>query len=97
VFVVFRLVVCGSRVLFRVTECSPCDYVSVCDYNGSLSVCDSVVIFPMETASMRCRLRTRNHGKRSNAQTVKLKPKQSRAEPLALEDPSAGGWAGYLQ
>jgi hypothetical protein len=113
IFVAFRLLVCGSRVLFRGTYnarrvCTwlnrdiVCVYVyngslSVCDYNGSLSVCDSVVILPTETSSIRCRLRTRNHCKRSNAQTVKLKPKQCRAEPLAVEDPSAGGWAGYLQ
>ena len=33
---------------------------------------------------------------KSSALTVTLKPKVS-AEPLAVEDPSAGGWAGYSQ
>jgi hypothetical protein len=82
--------------------CSPSVYMSeywysVCDYNGSLSVCDSVVILPMETAAIRYGLRSRNHDRRSSAQTVKLKPKQCRAEPLAFEDPPAGGWDGYLR
>jgi hypothetical protein len=76
---------------------SVCDSVceSVCD-NVCESVCDSVVIFSMVAASVPSRRRTRHHGKRSTAQTVSLKPKECRAEPLVIEDPSAG-WAGYLQ
>jgi hypothetical protein len=34
----------------------------------------NVVILPMETASIRRRHRTRDHGERSSAQTVSLKP-----------------------
>jgi hypothetical protein len=63
----------------------------------------SVVIFcqrlqrSMEmAASVRRRLRTRVRGERSSAQTVKLRPKQCRAEPLAFEGPSTGGWGWVL-
>jgi hypothetical protein len=56
----------------------------------------NVVILPMETASIRRRHRTRDHGKRNAAQTVSLEPKQCRAEPLAFEGPSAGGWGWVL-
>jgi hypothetical protein len=47
--------------------------------------------------STRSRVRTRDRGERSSAQTVSLQPKQCRAEPLAFEGPSARGWDGYLQ
>jgi hypothetical protein len=69
----------------------------VCDCDVPLSICDSVVTFPMEAATIRCRLRPRDPGKRSSAQTVTLRTKQCRAEPLEIEGPSAGGWDGYLQ
>jgi hypothetical protein len=68
-----------------------------CDHDGPVSVCASVVMLPVQTASIRRRLRTRDRGKRSSAQTVSLRPKQCRAEPLAFEGPSAGGWDGYSQ
>jgi hypothetical protein len=42
-------------------------------------------------------LRTKDHDKRSSAQTVSLEIKLCCAVPLAFEDPSAGGWDGYLQ
>jgi hypothetical protein len=77
--------------------------VYVCDCNGCLSISASVVTFcqrlqSMEmAASVRRRLRAEDRGKRSSAQTVTLRPKQCRAEPLAIEGPSAGGWHGYLQ
>jgi len=41
--------------------------------------------------------RNQGEGKRSNAQTVMLQTKRVLAEPLALEEPSGGGWAGYWQ
>jgi hypothetical protein len=86
-----------------------CDVNSITrDCNNPQRICDSVCdkcsdftngynnpgITPV---SSRCRLRTRDRGKRSNAQTVTLTPKQCRAEPLAIEGPSAGGWDGYLR
>jgi hypothetical protein len=71
--------------------------VCVCDNNGSLSVCASVVMLPVQTASIMRILGTRDRGKRSTAQNVSLKPKQCRTEPLAFEGPSAGGWDGYSQ
>jgi hypothetical protein len=39
--------------------------------------------------------RNQGQGKRSNAQTVTLQIKIVLAEPSAVEDPSAGGWAVY--
>jgi len=41
--------------------------------------------------------RNQDQGKRSNAQTVTLHTKTVLSKPLAVEDPSAGGWAGYSQ
>jgi len=41
--------------------------------------------------------RTQGQGKRSNAQTVTLQTKRVLTKPLAVEDPSVGGWAGYSQ
>jgi hypothetical protein len=118
--VVFRLVACGSRVLFRVTqvfivckcvwfqrlsECL-CQCCGVFSANSVVPVlwcvqckqrCASVVMCSVQTAAIRRRLRTEDHCRRSSAQTVSLRPKQCRAEPLAFEGPSAGGWDGYSQ
>jgi hypothetical protein len=41
--------------------------------------------------------RTQGQGKRSNEQTVTLQTKTVMTEPLAVEDPSTGGWFEYSQ
>ena len=89
-----------------------CEYASDCNDFRSASTCDSsddgaeiisaVILSIVSTIRVlqqytsEAETRTQDQVQRSNAQTVTLKTNVS-AEPLAIEDPSAGGWTGYSQ
>jgi hypothetical protein len=70
---------------------------SKCLWYSVVIFCQRLQKFHGNGASVRRRFRSGDRGKRSSAQTVTLRPKQSRMEHLVIEGPSAGGCDGYIQ
>ena len=91
--------VISCDIMFAVCLCEWIQILCVCVYVISTAHKVSVTVLchsEVKTAFIWRRHRTRHRGKRSSAQTVSLKPKQCRTEPLAIEGPSAGGWGWVL-
>jgi hypothetical protein len=74
--------------------------VRVCDSSNSLTTCDTALCHFVNDCNIQMEQpadvepRTKGPEQRVNSN---VETKTVSAEPLAFEDPSAGGWAGYSQ